>query len=76
MKFPMIRKLLLVLAAIAALMPVPAMAERVRDLGQFHTRRTAHRPEQYGKALPHRYQRDCGVGIGDLGTDPAGHVMP
>ena len=40
MKFPMIRKLLLVLAAIAALMPVPAMAERVRDLGQFHSVRS------------------------------------
>ena len=37
MTFPMIRKLLIVLAAIAAVMPVPAMAERVRDLGQFHS---------------------------------------
>ena len=40
MTFPMIRKLLLVLAAIAAVMPVPAMAERVRDLGQFHSVRS------------------------------------
>ena len=40
MTFPMIRKLLIVLAAIAAVMPVPAMAERVRDLGQFHSVRS------------------------------------
>ena len=40
MNSPMIRKLLIVLAAIAALTPVPAMAERVRDLGQFHSVRS------------------------------------
>lgn len=47
-----------------------------RRLAQFHAGCAAKRAKQHGQTGLDRGKRDTGIGIGDIRTDPAGHVMP